>query len=212
MKFLNKRKIFTFISSFLILIQLQKSYAKDSKLKINNNHLIVDNTNTTVNNSSNYESKVSYDSIEEADEFKYFYVKNIHCTFQNCHNNSHCIDPNICKCEEGFANFETLEEPRINTFCQYKQKKQVVAFLLETFFSLGLGHFYAGRENYAIIKLLISICACLFMSVKFSEKDIVTMCLSTILSFTYLVWQIVDIINFASDNYKDGNGVPLERW
>lgn len=75
------------------------------------------------------------------------------CTSSNCGpRNGFCIDLNTCQCQIGYANFETEESPA-GQYCTYQQKSQLVAFLLEFFFPIGVGHLYAGRIVNGLIKM-----------------------------------------------------------
>lgn len=118
----------------------------------------------------------------------------------------------------GYANFNSN-----NTYCTYTQKKQIVGFCLEFFLSMGIGHFYAQRTLAGILKLLVCLLYCIFQCIYTSEAkgqafaDLGTLGkLSMISTFMlccgFMIWQLVDIIMFATNSYKDGQGVPLMGW
>lgn len=169
------------------------------------------------NSSSNYQQQSS------SDDNKYFYKKNIVCSQQNCQlPNGVCTDDNTtCKCLNGYANFEVKGQETYGYYCTYVQKKQLVAFLLEFFVSSGVGHFYAGRTLFGVMKLLVCIAPILIsilMCCAVLSKDN-SNCWGLFVSITScgfvcaaLVWQLVDIIMFGLNKYKDGNGVPLQHW
>lgn len=151
-----------------------------------------------------------------------FYVKNIVCTFNNCPPPSFCVDNNTCKCADGFVNYnENKKSLNIKHYCQYKQKKQLVALLLEFFISMGIGHFYANRTTYGLYKLglslipfLITIFLCCYNIIHkptdgegLKNALFSISCLFICIFFTI---QLIDIINFLTNSYYDGNGVPLE--
>lgn len=169
----------------------------------------------------NLTQRTHEDSFE--DEY-FFYKKNIKCSLSNCSPPNFCIDATTCRCGEGRANF-SQEGEKLKVFCEYKQKKQVVALLLEFFLALGVGHFYCGRTVFGIIKLSVTLfpfCLCCFMlcgSKLFESAQSgailiasVFECLSCCFILAVFVWWIVDIIMFGMNMYKDGNGVPLQSW
>ncbi len=83
------------------------------------------------------------------------------CTLSNCGpRNGFCIDEHTCQCHVGYANFKPVtrtyaQEPE--RYCTYEQGSQLVAFLLEFFFPIGVGHLYAGRIVNGIIKMCFNI-------------------------------------------------------
>jgi TM2 domain-containing membrane protein YozV len=149
-----------------------------------------------------------------SEEDQFFYVRNIKCAMNNCPPPSFCMDDKTCKCGEGHANVLLPDMP-FQFYCQYRQKQQIVAFLLETFLSLGIGHFYSGRVNFGLIKLIVGLSPLILMCCSICWKGNEAggcLVLSSTLTCAYLIWQIIDIINFATNSYKDGHGVPLEHW
>ena len=81
------------------------------------------------------------------------------CTLTNCNPiNGKCINLNTCECKLGYVNVdldEVLNNGKI-LYCTYQQKSQLIAFLLEFFFWVfAIGHFYAGRLLFAIIKMCV---------------------------------------------------------
>ncbi len=172
------------------------------------------NNNTFINNKD-----------EDNDDY-FYYKRNIVCNnYTNCLSPSYCESPTVCKCGEGFANYDYPSQPKSNVYCQYEQKKQIIAFLLEFFVSLGVGHFYAGRVLFGAFKLLILLgpiiviiltCFC-GITLKPDESasnciSIMTVIFACVFCCASLIWQMVDIILFGINSYKDGNGVPLEHW
>jgi hypothetical protein len=150
-----------------------------------------------------------------SEEDQFFYVRNIKCEMSNCPPPSFCMDASTCKCGEGHANVYLPDMPPMNFYCQYRQKQQLVGFLLETFLSMGIGHFYAGRTSFGLIKLLICLSPLFLMccAACCGGKDAgCCILLSSALTCTIIIWQILDMINFATNSYKDGYGVPLNHW
>ena len=151
-------------------------------------------------------------------------ARNIVCNANNCFfPYGVCTENNtVCQCLDGYANFKVANS-NINYYCSYQQKRQVIGFLLEFFVSLGVGHFYAGRVLFGVFKLLIMLgpivlsllmcCSAVFKNNDTSScVGLALMIGSCLFVCTGLVWQLVDIIMFGINSYKDGNGVPLQHW
>jgi len=99
------------------------------------------------------------------------------CTILNCSpTRGNCIGADICRCKLGYANYNLNKSDEI-ILCSYEQKSQLIAFLLEFFFWIfAIGHFYAGRILFGIIKtcvmLLLPIIFRCFRSVAETGKTI----------------------------------------
>lgn len=162
------------------------------------------------------------DDLVFTEDFRFFYVRNIQCSNKNCQPPNTCVDKKTCKCFAGRANFTPPGSHPSPYYCQYYQKKQLVAFLLETMIALGTGHFYTGRVNAGLFKLLICVfpimIGIIFFCVSITMKsdndclEIISIVMTCIFACIALIWQLVDMVNFGANNYKDGNGVPLEPW
>ena len=123
----------------------------------------------------------------------------------------------FCECIDGYASYP--EDNNIQ--CNYKQKLQLKAFLLELFLCYGAGHFYIHNYKLAIPKLVVFVFFyCLFIALRIitkakeeNKKANLIICIGAGISFVgMLSWQIIDLINFGKNNYKDGNNVPLRKW
>jgi len=147
-----------------------------------------------------------------------------------------CTDNKTCYCLSGFVNFETnsnnlgLEKVSnyqfqnqniINeSYCNYPQKKQLFAFILEFIFPFGVGHFYSLRTSYALIKMtVVIILPCLFMCLALCclvknnpEGGVLGFVGICLIAIVYSLWLLYDLINFGINNFLDGNGVPLQSW
>lgn len=186
------------------------------------------NTSTNTSNSNSTtppprnNSTATYQSKSKNDDEKYFYARNIKCTMQNCMPPyGSCTDNHTCKCLDGYANFTPEGQEPSTRYCTYAQKKQLVAFLLEFFLPFGTGHFYIGQVLVGVLKVLIwfapfvitmlMTCAVLSKDTSTLTGLIVTVLVCGFIC-TGLIWQLVDIIIFAVNGFKDGNGVPLQHW
>lgn len=114
------------------------------------------------------------------------------------------------------------------SFCGYHKKSQLITFLLESIFLIGIGHFYSNRFFHGLLKfLLIALIILLVSSMKKSKIEIKFFMnvISDKLSFDYLYnflffilfvnfifVHIVDVIMIASNQYLDGFGFPMISW
>lgn len=128
------------------------------------------------------------------------------------------IDNNYyCECYKEYATFPLNSEIK----CNYKRKKQIKAFLLELFVTYGSAHFYTGNYKYAIPKLIVFVTLyCLYVGLRAVSKTkeenkrvnkIIS--ISAIICFIgMLIWQIIDLVKYGRNEYKDGNGIELLKW
>jgi hypothetical protein len=171
---------------------------------------------------ANANSSVTQASIDPNEKF--LITRNIKCDNKNCQAPyGVCADASTCRCLNGYANFVEAGKTFPGSYCNYEQKKQLVAFLLEMFVGMGVGHFYSGRVLFGVFKLLVllgplvlGILMCCSSIVKSSDTSslmgLVVMIGSCACICTAVVWQLVDLIMFGINNYKDGNAVPLAHW
>ena len=133
-----------------------------------------------------------------------------------------CITNNtVCQCNEGYITEETNKS---NMKCTYKQKSQLAAFLFELFLPFGVGHLYVGRYLFGITKMIIvtsplTICLFTFLGILVSDKFLnggnsSLVCIGVVFLFSIvgLVWWVADLVLFGTNNYSDGNNVPLNPW
>ena len=123
----------------------------------------------------------------------------------------------FCECNSGY---ETYPEDN-DVKCNYKKKSQLKAFLLELFLCYGAGHFYIHNYRLAVPKLIVfAFFYCLFIALRIITKAKeenklanLIICISAGVTFIgMLTWQIIDLVNFGKNNYKDGNKIPLFEW
>ena len=123
----------------------------------------------------------------------------------------------FCDCNPGYITYPYDSEFQ----CNYQQKSQLKAFLLELFLCYGSGHFYIHNYKLAVPKLVVfAFFYCLFIALRIITKAKeenklanLIICISAGVTFVgMLVWQIIDLVNFGRNNYNDGNDVPLKGW
>jgi hypothetical protein len=141
---------------------------------------------------------------------KYYFAYG-ECTSSNCDS---CISSIVCKCPLGYAQKKNVEVNINQKSCQYKLKKQWIFFLLELFFPFGIGHFYAKRILYGIIKLLflIIIISCDIFVKRLIKgfKEIQNFNIGMYLVYSsYIFWQLVDIVLIGINQFTDGNGMDF---
>jgi len=113
-------------------------------------------------------------------------------------------------------------------FCGYHRKSQLIAFILESIFLIGIGHFYLNRFFHGIYKLvLIFLILLLVFSMKRSkiEKkfflsitsdkqylDVFLNFIFFVLIANFIFVHVVDVIMIASNKYLDGFGFSMLTW
>jgi len=147
------------------------------------------------------------------------------CDNSNCKPEyGHCLN-NSCFCNKGYANVEGKNIS--NSVCSYKQRKQIIAFLLELFLCfVGAGHAYIGHYSISLLKFILMVLwplvwVCVFFDwIKDQEENEENKCtlltLKKVIPFVYMcllgVWVIVDLVIFGLNIFTDRNVVPLESW
>ena len=189
---------------------------------------IIFNFIKTDEHSKTANSTITYidDDLKEYETKRFKLLRNLQqfkCidSINSCSNHGQC-DPNntTCFCQPGYSTYPMDSNPQ----CNYVQKKQLVAFLCELFLGFGAGHFYTERYTHAGLKLgafLFGIyIICLFpLSAKYlndrCESDylvIMVSCFYYCCAVGLATWFIYDLVQFGSNNYYDGNNVPLLSW
>jgi hypothetical protein len=123
----------------------------------------------------------------------------------------------FCLCSEYFDSY-----PQNGTLqCNYRKKKQYIAFFLETFLTYGAGHFYCENYQVAVPKLVYFVfCYCLFIYLRMlmkSKEDnntaaLIIALLACLFLTIMLAWQLADIILYALNSYPDGYNISLYPW
>ncbi len=126
-----------------------------------------------------------------------------------------CSTSNQCKCSQGwiqspFRNVSTAENS-----CDYQLKKQVWFFSLEFLSWIGIGHMYASRFLYGIIKCSVMFLILFMDFVIIYDKTRAPKCLNYFIHFIYFsffVWHTYDLVMIGTNLYLDGNGMPISNW
>ena len=149
--------------------------------------------------------------IQEIKDVTYIQYATGKCDLSNCDN---CVTNNICQCPYGYAHDPKKEiKPNVKT-CQYKLKKQTIFFLLEMLLPFGVGHLYAKRILYGLLKMLGAI---LIVSTdiivkkilkSFDSKQTFNICVYSVY-FAYFAWILIDLICISINYFKDGNGFDI---
>lgn len=154
-----------------------------------------------------------------------FHIKYIQSTdLSNCGDIKYVTNHGICKFTKNNEPFVeckkeyTTYPENYNEKCNYKRKRQIKAFLLELFVTYGSGHFYTENYKYAIPKLIVFVgLYCLFIALRIvskakeeNKKANLAISISAAVCFIgMLIWQLLDVIKYGINSYKDGNGVEL---
>jgi len=131
-----------------------------------------------------------------------------------------------CICDDGYTTHPSIaegDETTDSSFCNYEQKKQLTAFLLAWFLGyFGGGQWYIEDSGMAAGKLVCGIlfCCCVpcfIACAKAKMGDDASIikfvgCFQCCCILGLFVWWLVDLVNFGTNSYADGNGVDLASW
>jgi hypothetical protein len=134
-----------------------------------------------------------------------------------CDYNGICITDGTCKCDDGYITW-----PDNNSVgCNYKQKSQLIAFLLSFFLGgiSGAGEWYLNNTTTALVQLLLfwtipMTCLCgavtCGVTTNSGEGGIgCSGCMAGLQTFAVLgLWLYIWIVVIMG-SYHDGNGAPL---
>lgn len=125
-----------------------------------------------------------------------------------CHMNGKMYN-GTCYCDSGY----------IGATCDYKQKKQVVAFCLEFFIGpFGSGFFYMGLYKLAIGQLMttlsgpILICFIACLCNKEDNDPGYMQCFELLWKLAWIVYWLTGVILIGQNKLNDGDNKPLEGW
>ena len=178
------------------------------------------NNNIEKNFSSENDEKYNCDETQDPENAKRCNLDHMTCEY-GFHN---------CVCNYGY-----ITNPNFNNetkFCDYEQKSQFTAFLLELLVGFGAGHFYRKAYIFAIPKLIFFIfgyyTVCCFPNCEdkacgYRENEgALTDCCACLLSVFYFLysvgmafWCIWDLVYFGTNRYGeygDDIPIPLKHW
>ena len=142
-----------------------------------------------------------------------------------------CLDEvrkHHCSCIKGYITY--VNDTKNVKYCNFKQKKQWIAFVLEFCVGFGAGHFYRNHFLMASLKLVAFILGIAFIfTFPITAKHIadcdceVLAIILSIFYYLYLcglaVWYIFDLVYFGKNKYLDyshkkeiGVGIAFEPW
>jgi len=217
--------LFNSIHTLLIFISFSFSYQESSKYSPSSQIKIY----------SSNKPPILGDPFDDDTEM---YTSDKNCNFKEypeqaarCDNKTMvCLDKermHHCSCIEGYITYPNKDD---FTYCNFKQKKQLIAFVLEFCVGFGAGHFYRYEFVMASLKLVAFALGLVFICTFPVAAKAITDCecdaLAVILSiFYYLylcglaVWYIWDLVYFGNNYYYDytykgeiGEGIPLQHW
>ncbi len=156
------------------------------------------------------------------------FPKETTCSNHNCHlPYGKCMDQVTCECDEWHMDVPYLSHSSTN-YCTYRQKSQVVSFVLELMFLSGIGHLYASRSVIGFVKLIFSLIIVIVMHFMNSHvpseneslegphptipKNKILKYLPYFLIFFFFTVQIIDLFLIERNYYLDGYGIPMKDY
>lgn len=117
----------------------------------------------------------------------------------------------ICHCDDGYITTNNIDQ------CNYKQKKQLAAFLLQVFLGYaGAGEFYADNNGMGGGQIALLLGSPTLLAIGRCYKDKAAGTTAIVVGAVGLLgvvgWWIADMVRFGKNNVKDGNGQPLKEW
>lgn len=224
---------------FIILINLLvfKIYLKETgkKLKLENFNLFQKQKYSSIITYEEYDKNENLNILKEEDKVNsFFFRENIICNKKNCkYPYGKCLNNSICKCLEGFVSFsKTLKKNstkilKDEIYCDYRQKKQIIAFFLELFFICGFGIFYLERFSQGILKFFIFFCflVVVFLIKKYNirfkfflneniynGRNFLLNFLRIFLFLLFFSLHVIDIFYLSTNSFLDGNEVLVYSW
>jgi hypothetical protein len=145
----------------------------------------------------------------------------LECNSRTCPSGQGICKGDTCVCLEGYLTRLDIKNTE-GVYCNYQQKKTMWALLIESFGLVGFGHIYAGRIFQGIIKMIVFYIIICFGSqfvITFMKENTdtdtayyVKLIISSACLCLPVIWHLIDLYNFAANNYLDGNGMPMLNW
>jgi len=231
---MNKIKLSSLLIFFIYSIKAFEKNISTKFIELNEEPIILENktvVETKSNNSHiNFQEQSIYNQFKIIDNRIYSSsaITKTKCTLLNClQENGLCIEEFICNCLTGFLNVEinTNIDKETLHYCNYQQKLQLIAFLLEFLIPIGAGHLYCNRFLYAMIKFIFIVilpcCICYFIYkcsqgstyletfVSVYRKNKSLTIAMNMWEACAVIWIVIDIILFGVNFFNDGNKLPL---
>lgn len=162
----------------------------------------------------------SITNINSLSENKRILEVDYECNSRTCPSGQGICKGGTCVCLEGYIT--VYDNKNLGVSCNYQQKKTMWALLIESFGLVGFGHIYAGRIFAGIVKIIVFYVIICFGSqfvITFMKENsdtdtayYVKLLISSGCLCLPIVWHLVDLYNFAANNYLDGNMMPMLNW
>ena len=150
--------------------------------------------------------------------------KNTPITYKDTCNPNTCMEPNyctsnkLCKCVGDYITFNLDDND--NKFCNYQQKRQLTALLLEIIFPIGFGHFYSERVLCGMIKFIVYALVGIYGILVFKRgipinlkkangEDFLHFMIASVLICGAFTWHVFDVYMLFTNRYYDGNGISM---
>lgn len=140
------------------------------------------------------------------------------CSIKNCNSPyGSCLNNTICLCNSDYGH---LPNSQSENSCSNKLKQQSVFFIVEFFTCSGLGHIYAQRLLFGLLKFsFVSFTVFFHYMIKnlfdfkfYPKSQLIFKAFIYLLYSIVCFFQLYDVIMIGIGNYKDGNGLNLKRW
>ena len=140
------------------------------------------------------------------------------CNITNCPSvNGYCDGDKMCVCNSRFANFPVNKDLPA---CNYERKKIIIAFTLELLLPFGSSYFYLGQNANGILKfsvlvllpIILLYILCHYFPCYKQGGDLVFNFITIAYLIGFLLWIIIDLINYTLNKNRDSNGIELVHW
>lgn len=146
---------------------------------------------------------------------------NFHCnnSITDCDNHGTCNPepPYNCACDDSHTTHPT--DSKIQ--CNYKRKNQIAAFCIAFFVGwTGAFYFYMGHMGLGAGQLVLTFVSiplacfacCAGVTKKGGALAVVYMVLIVLAALAVAGWDLAVVIIAAIGDFKDNNGIEMERW
>lgn len=156
---------------------------------------------------------------------------------EDCSSNGICgVTGGNCICDDGFTTFIDFNEYNTTItnngtqsykvkMCNYAQRRQLTAFCLSLLVGFGSEHFYLGKSDLGISKLVFYMFCCIaniiffviymFFPQKRTLIEFIGQYEAIYLTYGFvmmLLWNIYDLYNIGTNAFTDGNEIGLYGW